>query len=105
MGEEKDNGTLLSEKMQAEQEKYKSWLAAQAPEEILRHAYEYSVREDILLAAESTEFTAGQTEALLASPCPLADIYRVWEKRESAHMEEIVSAIECCADRLARRGA
>ena len=105
MGKGKDNGTLLCEKMQAEQEKYKSWLAAQAPEEILCHAYEYSVREDILLAAESTEFTGEQTEALLASPCPLADVYRIWEKREGSHMAEIISAIEGCADRLARHGA
>ena len=103
---EKENGcgALLYEKMRAEQEQYKSWLTKQAPEEILSHAYEYSVREDILFAVESTEFTEEQTKALLASPSPLADVYRVWEKRESPLMEEITSAIEGCADALIRRG-
>lgn len=97
-------GALLYEKMCAEQEQYKSWLTTQAPGEILSHAYEYSVREDILLAVESTEFTEEQTEALVASPGPLADVYRVWEKRENSLMEEILSAIEGCADALIRGG-
>ena len=103
---EKENGcsALLYEKMHAEQEQYKSWLTKQAPEEILSHAYKYSVREDILFAVESTEFTEEQVKALLSSPGPLADVYRVWEKRESSLMEEIVSAIEGCADALIRRG-
>lgn len=101
---EKENGcgALLYEKMHSEQEQYKSWLAKQTPEEILSHAYEYSVREDILFAVESTGFTEEQTKALLASRCPLADIYRVWEKRESSLMEEIISTIEGCADDLIR---
>ena len=70
---EKENGfgRTLYEKMCAEQEQYKSWLTKQAPEEILSHAYEYSVREDMLFAVESTEFTEKQTRALLASPSPL----------------------------------
>lgn len=102
MEKESGCGALLYEKMCAEQEQYKSWLTKQTPEEILSHAYEYSVREDILFAVESTEFTEEQTKALLASPSPLADIYRVWEKRESSLMEEIISTIEGCADDLIR---
>ena len=33
----------LCEKMRQEQNKYYDWLTAQPPEEILRHAYEYSL--------------------------------------------------------------
>ena len=105
MEKEKDNGTLLYEKMQAEQEKYKSWLAAQPAGEILNHAYEYSVREDFLFAMEYMEITEERAGALLASPSPLADAYRIWGKREGSHMEEIESAIADCADRLITRGS
>ena len=42
--------TALYEKMFAEQEQYRAWLLSQPPAEILKHTYEYTVREDILLA-------------------------------------------------------
>ena len=40
--------------------------------------YEYSVREDILMALEERDVTVEQGSALLDSPSPLADIYREW---------------------------
>lgn len=40
----------LYEKMSAEQEKYRGWLLSQHPEEVLKHTYEYTVREDILMS-------------------------------------------------------
>ena len=39
--------TRLYEKMFAEQEQFRDWLLSQPPAEILNHAYEYTVREDI----------------------------------------------------------
>ena len=47
-----DKNTALYEKMAAEQDKFRDWLKSQPPEEILNHAYEYTVREDILMAME-----------------------------------------------------
>ena len=47
-----DLNTALYEKMAAEQEKYRDWLKRQPPEEILHHTYEYTVREDIVMAME-----------------------------------------------------
>ena len=44
--------TALYEKMATEQEKYRDWLKSQPPEEILHHTYEYTVREDIVMAME-----------------------------------------------------
>ena len=40
--------TALYQKMEREQDKYRKWLVQCPPEEILSHAYEYVVREDIL---------------------------------------------------------
>ena len=42
--------------------------------EILNHAYEYTVREDIVMAMEELELTDAQAQALLDSPSPLADV-------------------------------
>ena len=50
----------LYNKMQQEQNEYRAWLLAQPPEEILNHAYEYSVREDIILATEEMNLTLAQ---------------------------------------------
>ena len=49
--------TKVYEKAFAEQEKFKEWLLSQSPEEILHHAYEYALREDILLSLEYNDFT------------------------------------------------
>lgn len=45
-----DLNTALYEKMAAEQDKFRDWLKSQPPEEILHHTYEYTVREDIVMA-------------------------------------------------------
>ena len=50
-----DLNTALYEKMAAEQDKYRDWLKSQPPEEILHHTYEYTIREDIVMAMEELE--------------------------------------------------
>ena len=67
-----DLNTALYEKMAAEQDKFRDWLKSQPPEEILHHTYEYTVREDIVMALEELELTDAQAKALLESPSPLA---------------------------------
>ena len=69
-----DLNTALYEKMAAEQDKFRDWLKSQPPEEILHHTYEYTVREDIVMAMEELELTDAQAKALLESPSPLADV-------------------------------
>ena len=63
--------TALYEKMFAEQETYRAWLLSQPPEEILNHAYEYTVREDILMSLEYHDLPDAQAKALLNRPFPL----------------------------------
>ena len=65
-----DKNTALYEKMAAEQDKFRDWLKSQPPEEILKHTYEYTVREDILMAMEELELTDAQAKALLESSAP-----------------------------------
>ena len=89
-----DLNTALYEKMAAEQDKYRDWLKNQPPEEILHHAYEYTVREDIVMAMENLDLTGVQAQALLDSPSPLADVYRYFEKLETGYMDVIRDSIE-----------
>ena len=97
-----DLNTALYEKMTAEQDKFRDWLKSQPPEEILHHTYEYTVREDIVMAMEQLELTDAQAQALLDSPTPLADVYRYFEKLEPGYMDVIRVSIENRADDVCR---
>ena len=90
--------TALYEKMTAEQDKFRDWLKSQPPEEVLNHAYEYTIREDIVMAMEELELTDAQAQALLESSSPLADVYSYFEKLETGHMDVIRDSIENRAD-------
>lgn len=93
--------TALYKKVFAEQEKYREWLLSQPPNEILNHCYEYTVREDIVLALEEYDLSDKQCKVLLKSPRPLADVFKDFEKRETDHMDNIWygfgSRVEWCA--------
>ena len=88
----------LYKKLFAEQEKFKGWLLTQPPDEILNHAYEYVMREDIVLALEYHDLSDERAKALLASPSPLAEIFHDFEKIEGDHMDTIRGCIESRAD-------
>ena len=88
----------LYDKMAAEQERFKHNLLGLSTEEVLDHAYEYAVRQDILVEMEALELPADQAAALLASPTPLADVYQKWSDVETRHMEDIRDVIEELAD-------
>ena len=84
-----NKNTALYEKMAAEQDKFRDWLKGQPPEEILNHAYEYTVREDILMAMEELGLPQSRAAALLASPSPLADVYKEFADRETSYMDVV----------------
>ena len=86
--------------MEAEQDSYRDWLLTLPPDEILQHAYEYAVRQDILFAMEDLELQPEQCRALMKSPCPVADVLRDFEKLERGYMETIRDCIEGRVDKL-----
>ena len=89
-----NKNTALYEKMAAEQDKFRDWLKSHSPEEILNHAYEYTVREDILMAMEELDLPQSRAAALLASPSPLADVYKEFADRETSYMDVVRDSIE-----------
>ena len=97
-----EKNTALYEKMAAEQDTFRDWLKSQSPEEVLNHAYEYTVREEIVLAMEELELSDNQAQALLDSPSPLADVYRHFEKLETGYMDVIRESIEERANEMHR---
>ena len=94
--------TKLYQRMTAEQEHYRNWLLGQPPGEILDHAAEYTVREDIVMEMSVLELPEAQARALLKSKTPLADIYKEWNKAETHHMEDLRDVIEARADTVIR---
>lgn len=102
---EKDYAAELYDKMKAEQDKYRDWLLSQEPSEILNHTYEYTMREDIVMAMEDLELSPKRAKALLKSPCPLSDVYEEFKDRETEHMDTIRDSIESRADIVLKREA
>lgn len=100
---ERDYCSELYDKMKAEQDKYREWLLSQSPSEILNHTYEYTMREDIVMAMEDLELTPKQAKALLKSPRPLADVFEEFKDRETEHMDTIRDSIETRANEVIKR--
>lgn len=84
----------LYNRMFEEQEHYRNWLLSLPPEEILFHAFSYSVREYILMTQEENNFSIEKCKALLESPTPLADMKRAYDKTETNYMDDIRSIME-----------
>lgn len=62
--------TALYEKMFAEQQRYREWLLSQPPGEILNHCYEFTVREDIVLALEYHDLSEQAVQGAFAVAQP-----------------------------------
>ncbi len=95
MDAEKLNQALY-DKMAAEQERFKHGLLGMTAEEVLNHAYEYAMRQDILMGMEDVDLSAPEAAALLASESPLADVYGDFREREG-HMDLVRECIETLA--------
>lgn len=90
--------TALYEKMSDEQDKFRDWLLTQPPKGILEHAYEYTVREDIVMAMECLDLPDEKAAALLSSPSLLSNIFAEIDNLETDYMDIIRECIETHAD-------
>ena len=59
--------TALYQKMFDEQERFKEELRNVSPQEIMLNAYEFVIREDILLSLEENDLADARAKALLKS--------------------------------------
>lgn len=94
--------TELYQRMHEEQVNFRNELMTMSPSEILDHANEYWVREDILWCVEYHNFSDKQCRALLKQKEPLAYIFDHWENAETDHMDWIRDCCEASANELVR---
>ena len=99
----KELNAALYEKMSAEQDQFVGWLLKLAPEEMLEHSFEYTVRQDILISMEDTVMTSNQAQALLRSETPLADVYKEYQKQQSGYIDVVRDSIVARANSELRK--
>lgn len=92
--------TALYKKMSAEQQKFRDYLVKMPPAEILKHSYEYTVRESILLRFEYSTLSDDQAKALLNCPEPLSEVYFAFDKVNTNYMDTLWNCAEKHADEL-----
>ncbi len=102
MDARKVNDALFA-KMFAEQQEYRAWLTALPPDEILDHAAEYLVREDILACLEDNDLTQAQALALLERISPLADVYQDWAAVKTNFLDDVRDTLESCANHAVKQ--
>jgi len=88
----------LYEKVQSEQEAYVAELLKKSPEEILKSAREYCVRDDMVAELEFLNFKEPQVRGMLRSDTPLADMYEEWKNTEIPNMDDIRSVLSTHAE-------
>ncbi len=102
MNNEELNAALY-EKMSAEQDQFVGRLLKLAPEEMLEHSFEYTVRQDILISMEDSVLNNDQTQALFRSETPLADVYKEYQKQQSGYIDVVRDSIVARANSELRK--
>lgn len=98
-----DPSVALYEKMRAELEKYRAHLMTLTPAEILNHTYEYTIKQDIVECAENDVFDDYVVRTLLRSPCPLEDVFKEYNTRDTQHMDILRDCFEAEAKAAIKR--
>lgn len=94
--------TALYEKLFDEQKAFRDRLLSMPPAEVLRNAYEYLAREDILLAREFHDLNEKQCRALLKTENLMDKLYNRFDSWPQSRMEEIEDMTESFANALLR---
>lgn len=88
-------------KMEETFQDFTNWLLKQPPEVILDHAYEYAIKENILLVLEYNDLEEEQVNALLAVEAPLDLLYNEVGDSATISLDDLLSFIEDKADQSA----
>lgn len=95
----------LFTKMDREMNDFIAWLSLQSPEEVMRHAYEFVVKSDILSTLEDFSLTEKHARALLMSETPLEEIYRMHNRDWDSARKRIEETIQSFVENLVERNA
>lgn len=86
--------SLLYQRLEDEFKSYIDWYLTLPKENMLNHAYEYSIKQDILCAMEYYDVSEDDCISLLRSHSPLNDIYEQYNKLETGYMDDIRYSID-----------
>ena len=81
---------------------YEDELLTHSGEEILKSAYEYVIKQDIVFALECNDIPEKQAEALLKYEHPLDEIYDRWEHTDSGYVDRILDVVREKANEMLR---
>ncbi len=95
--------TSLFEKLYAELEAYRRHLMTLPPSEILEHAFEHTIKKDIVSVMEDTDFEEETIKALLFSRHPLDDIFKEYCTRDTQHKDILRDCYEAEAKAVIKR--
>lgn len=87
-------------KMEETFQDFTNWLLKQSSEVILDHAYEYAIKENILLVLEYNDLEESQVNALLGTEDPLDFLFNELEESTTISLDALRSLIEDKADQL-----
>ncbi len=101
---EKEINEKLYFKLVGELAEYRKKLLKMSPDEILTHAYEYSVRRDIVNCMEAENISYKQAEQLMKTENALDVVYAKYVSLNGSYqqMKRTREAVECGANELGR---
>lgn len=92
----------LYTKMRHEFESFQESLLVQPSDQILKSAYEYAAKEDILYCVQENEFSNKQCKALMKLENPLDAVFQHYEKYGRSRMPDLYEAVEAKANAIMR---
>lgn len=93
----------LYTKMRQEFDSFRDSLMGQPAEEILKSAYEFAAKEDILYCVQENEFSDKQCKALIKLEKPLDAVFRHYEKYGRSRMPDLYDAVDAKANAQLRK--
>lgn len=100
--ENKDYNFLLYEKAAIEYSDFIERIKEMEPNEIVNHAYEKVIKEDILATLETKKMEQKESKALYLKKYPLDYIYQEWLSNDYGHMNMIEDTINESADKAVK---
>lgn len=93
---------VLYTKMRTEFEAFRDSLIGQPGDLILKSAYEYAAKEDILYCVQENEFSDKQCKALMKLEKPLDAVFQHYEKYGRSRMPDLYDAVEAKSNAVMR---
>lgn len=97
-----DYKELLRETVQNEYDSFLAELKKMSAEEVMEHAYEKVIKDDLAVCIENGSFSQSEAKALCRKKYPLDFCYREWLDNDLSHMEMLRDTVSEAAEKAYR---